>query len=95
MSDLEHRLDLMAKVGIGAFVRGATADAATEAVVAAAQATGRHVVDLAPWYPTDLRGAAYMGGTPPVTGRAVPPWLAEVRSAATTLRAPAVRRCVR
>jgi hypothetical protein len=69
-------LDAVAKSPSSVFVRAATAQAATEEVIAWAEERGLKVVDVSPYYGTDLRGQPFVGGTPPVSGVACPPWVA-------------------
>jgi hypothetical protein len=69
-------LDAVAKSRSSVLVRAATARAATEEVIAWADERGWKVVDVSPYYGTDLRGQSFVGGTPTVSGVARPPWVA-------------------
>lgn len=62
-------------------VRAATSEQATHEVKAWAEGCGLPVVDVSPFYATDLRGEPYVSGTPSVSGRAMPPWLVPVLDA--------------
>jgi len=68
-------LEGMAKAGLSVFVRAASAQAATSDVLAWAAEQGRTVIDVSPFYTTDLRGEPFVSGSPPVSDRALSPWL--------------------
>lgn len=73
-----HAMDALLKTEKAAFVRSTTPGQASAAVRTWATERRLPIVEVSPYYNTDLRGEPFVSGTPPVSGRLIPDWYASV-----------------